>query len=83
MKTIHPVGICIVAAPALIKRLGMPDSLRTLQLEYPLSALSNSNSGRIWLWQFTDGHSFFPEKPLFIAQDIGSELAAALANYTI
>jgi hypothetical protein len=31
VKTIRPVGISIVAAPDLVKRLGMPDSLKTLQ----------------------------------------------------
>ncbi|HBQ2313955.1 LysR family transcriptional regulator [Klebsiella variicola subsp. variicola] len=82
VKTIRPVGISIVAAPDLVKRLGMPDSLKTLQYEYPLSALSNSNSGRVWPWQFADGNSFFPAKPKFIASDIGSELAAALAGRT-
>ncbi|WP_047626686.1 LysR family transcriptional regulator [Enterobacter sp. ZOR0014] len=82
VKCIRPVGIRIVAAPELINQLGMPDSLRTLQYEYPLSALSNSNSGRVWPWQFKDGSSFFPAKPKFIASDIGSELAAALAGRT-
>ncbi len=82
VKAIRPVGVRIVAAPDLIKRLGMPDSIRTMQYEYPLSALSNSNSGRIWPWQFADGSSFFPAKPTFIARDIGSELAAALAGRT-
>lgn len=82
VKAIRPVGVRIVAAPDLIKRLGIPDSIRTLQYGYPLSALSNSNSGRIWPWQFADGSSFFPTKPSFIARDIGSELAAALAGRT-
>jgi len=82
VKVIRPVGIRIVAAPDLVKRLGMPDTIRTLQYTYPLSALSNSNSGRVWPWQFADGCSFFPAKPAFIARDIGSELAAALAGIT-
>ncbi|MBS0846995.1 LysR family transcriptional regulator [Citrobacter sp. JGM124] len=80
VKLIRPVGMRIVAAPELVQRLGMPDTPRTLQYTYPLSALSNSNSGRVWPWQFADGSSFFPAKPAFIARDMGSELAAALAG---
>lgn len=82
VKVIRPVGIRIVATPDLVQRLGMPDTIRTLQYSYPLSALSNSNSGRVWPWQFADGSSFFPAKPAFIARDIGSELAAALSGRT-
>ncbi|WP_039056005.1 LysR family transcriptional regulator [Enterobacter sp. Bisph1] len=82
VKTVRSVGSCIVAAPELINRLGEPESLRSLQYDYPLSALNNRNSGRVWPWQFADGSSFFPVKPAFIANDIGSELAAALAART-
>jgi len=82
VKTIHPVGVCIVAAPDLIARMGIPGSLQDLRHNYPLSALKNSNSGRIWPWQFADGSSFFPVQPSFIAADIGSELSAALAGRT-
>nr|WP_159465249.1 LysR family transcriptional regulator [Scandinavium goeteborgense] len=82
VKTIRPVGVSIVAAPDLIERSGMPESLRDLQFNYPLSALNNSNSGRVWPWQFADGSSFFPSQPSVIAADIGSELTAALAGRT-
>lgn len=82
VRTIRPVGINIVAAPDLIARKGMPVSLHDLQYHFPLSALNNSNSGRIWPWQFADGSSFFPEQPAFISADIGSELASALAGRT-
>lgn len=82
VKTIRPVGVCIVAAPDLVTRLGIPATLRALQYEYPLSALINSNSGRVWPWQFADGHSFFPAKPAVVTNDIGSELAAALSGRT-
>lgn len=82
VKTIYPVGVNIVAAPNLIARMGTPGSLQDLRHNYPLSALKNSNSGRIWPWQFADGSSFFPVQPSFIAADIGSELSAALAGRT-
>ncbi|XUA21246.1 LysR family transcriptional regulator [Citrobacter sp. OP27] len=82
VKTIRPVGVSIVAAPDLIERSGMPESLRDLQFNYPLSALNNSNSGRVWPWQFADGSSFFPSQPSVIAADIASELTAALAGRT-
>lgn len=82
VKSIRPVGVNIVASPGLIARTGMPESLRELQFNYPLSALKNSNSGRVWPWQFADGSSFFPAQPSFIAADIGSELSAALAGRT-
>ncbi|TDX20145.1 DNA-binding transcriptional LysR family regulator [Buttiauxella sp. BIGb0552] len=82
VKTIRPVGVNIVATPDLIERGGMPESLRELQFNHPLSALNNSNSGRVWPWQFADGSSFFPVQPSFIAADIRSELSAALAGRT-
>lgn len=82
VKTIRPVGVSIVASAALIARKGLPENQRDLQYNYPLSALTNSNSGRVWPWQFADGSSFFPVQPSFIAADIGSELAAALAGRT-
>lgn len=82
VKTIHPVGVCIVAAPELIARSGIPDSLQDLRHNYPLSALYNSNSGRVWAWQFADGINFFPVRPAFIAADISSELSAALSGRT-
>lgn len=83
VKTIRPVGVQIVAAPSLIQRLGEPADLKTLQLHYPLSALSNSNSGRVWPWQFANDNSFFPTNPALVAFDIDSELAAALAGRTV
>lgn len=82
VKTIHPVGVSIVAAPELIARRGIPESLQDLRHNYPLSALNNSNSGRIWAWQFADGSSFFPVQPTFTAADISSELSAALSGRT-
>ncbi|EMY7924327.1 LysR family transcriptional regulator [Klebsiella aerogenes] len=83
VKTIRPVGVNIVAAPSLVARHGAPEDIKDLQLNYPLSALSNSNSGRIWPWQFASGNSFFPASPAFVAYDIDSELAAALAGRTV
>lgn len=82
VKTIHSVGVSIVAAPELIARRGIPESLQDLRHNYPLSALNNSNSGRFWAWQFADGSSFFPVQPTFIAADISSELSAALSGRT-
>lgn len=83
VKNIHSVGVKIVAAPELIARCGIPDSLPNLRHNYPLSALNNSNSGRSWPWQFADGsNNFYPVQPTFIAADISSELSAALAGRT-
>ncbi len=53
VKCICPVGVNIVASPDLMARTGVPESLRDLQFNYPLSALNNSNSGRVWPWQFS------------------------------
>lgn len=82
VKAICPVGVSIVAAPDLLNRLGAPTDIRDLQHNFPLSALANSNSGRVWPWLFADGSSFFPARPVFTASDIGSELAAALSGRT-
>lgn len=83
VKTICPVGVNIVASPHLVEKMGKPKNRQDLQHNYPLSALTNSNSGRVWPWQFADGNSFFPANPVFIAADIESELAAALAGRTV
>lgn len=82
VKTICPVGVSIVASPDLLNRMGAPADIRDLQHNFPLSALTNSNSGRVWPWQFADGSNFFPARPAFTASDIGSELAAALSGRT-
>lgn len=82
VKTICPVGVKIVAAPQLVAQRGLPADIRKLQYDFPLSALMNTNSGRVWPWVFADGSSFFPARPVFVASNIASELAAALAGRT-
>ncbi|EPJ3205276.1 hypothetical protein LL364_001469 [Citrobacter freundii] len=41
----------------IVEKMGKPKNRQDLQHNYPLSALTNSNSGRVWLWQFADGNS--------------------------
>lgn len=72
----------IVAAPKLLQRLGEPESLQDLALNYPLSGLINPKLKRIWHWQINEKQHFIPTHPTFLASDMYSELQAALAGRT-
>lgn len=83
---VKPVGTaedCIVAAPDLLTRLGMPRSWQHLQRDYPLSALLNPNTGRAWPWYLSDTMQLMPYRPRLLTTRMENELIAALAGQTI
>lgn len=74
---------CIVASPKLLDKIGTPKDWQSLQKHYPLSALMNPNTGRVWSWYLSNDHHFEPAKPKFIAQNMSDELLTALKGHSI
>lgn len=83
VRKICEVEDCIVAAPALLARLGTPESWQALQKDYPLSALFNPNTGRAYAWYLSNQHQFVPVRPKFTTTHIDYEITAALSAQTI
>lgn len=67
----------IVATPALIARLGTPQSIEAL-LAMPSVALRNQADGKCWPWYFHDSQQYKHLHPAFITDDAETELAIAL-----
>lgn len=78
----HVGTVCekIVAAPALVARLGMPETVESLRRDYPLSANIDENSGRVEAWSLGEEVTFTPRVPLVMSNDMYVELAAARAG---
>ncbi len=72
----------IVASPALLKRLDFPKDLQDLAQNYPLSGLIDPKLKRIWQWQINAEQCFMPNRAIFFASDVQSELQSALAGRT-
>ena len=72
------IGFHVVAAPALVERVGVPQALDELQA-LPTTALIDRNSGRPWPWPFRGSKSFLPT-PAFLTDDPDAEVKAALAG---
>ena len=70
----------IVASPTLLKRLGVPKDLQDLVQNYPLSGLIDPKLKRIWQWQINAEQRFMPNRTIFFASDVQSELQSALAG---
>lgn len=83
---IRKVGLvedCIVASPALLERLGIPENWQDLKKNYPLSALFNPNTGRPYTWYLSNQEQFIPTHPKFTATRISDELTAVRQAQTI
>ena len=77
-RQIARISFHVVAAPSLVARTGLPESILQLQ-SMPYTAWINSNSGRPWPWQFRQSRTFAPEsEPAFLTDDPESEVQAAL-----
>lgn len=72
------ISFHVVAAPALVERVGLPHAVDDLQA-LPTTALIDRNSGRPWPWHFKASKSFMPT-PAFVTDDPEAELEAALAG---
>ena len=69
----------IVAAPRLIKKLGMPGGVDALA-GLPVTAALDINTGRPWPWHFKAGRQWKPASPAFVADNADMEMGAALAG---
>ncbi|MBF0803411.1 MULTISPECIES: LysR substrate-binding domain-containing protein [unclassified Neisseria] len=68
----------IVASPELIAQTGMPEDWQSLQRHYPLSALINPNTGRVWNWYLSNQYQFSPARPKFVSNRMENELIGVL-----
>jgi DNA-binding transcriptional LysR family regulator len=78
-RTVGKMPLHVVAAPALIERVGTPQSLDALSA-LPLTALIDLSSGRPWPWAFSKRRIVTVTSPAFVTDDIDAECAAVLAG---
>jgi DNA-binding transcriptional LysR family regulator len=78
-KPVGTMALRVVAAPSLIARTGVPQSIDELA-RLPLTALIDRNSGRPWPWPFSRGRLMTLSSPAFVTDDTDAECAAVLAG---
>ncbi|WP_221796628.1 LysR family transcriptional regulator [Oceanobacter mangrovi] len=76
-RSIGKLRFSIVATPALIERCGKPEHLIELD-QFPIVALQDTHSARLWPWRFAHNHSYTPASPLVVCNDAEAELQAVL-----
>ncbi len=78
-RSLGHMALRVVAAPALIERVGIPRDIGALQ-GLPLTALIDRSSGRPWPWVFSKGRQMSPITPVFLTDDVDAEGSAVLAG---
>ncbi|WP_077003243.1 LysR family transcriptional regulator [Variovorax sp. KK3] len=78
-RSVDRMALKVVAAPALVARTGVPGNLDELQ-RMPLTALVDSNSGRLWSWAFSRKRQMPVATPAFVTDDTDAECSAVLAG---
>ncbi|CAN5694376.1 LysR family transcriptional regulator [soil metagenome] len=78
-RTVGHMPLHVVAAPALLDRLGTPQDIDALSA-MPMTALIDRSSGRPWPWSFSKRRLITVASPAFVADDIHAECAAVLAG---
>ena len=73
------VGFSVIASPKLIARVGEPTDLAALAL-LPTTGFIDRNTGRLWPWQFGNGHQFTPTNLAFQTDDGDCECRAVVAG---
>lgn len=81
-RAVARVGFDVVASPALLARVGTPDSQEALWMR-PTTALIDRNTGRAWPWLFRGGRQVAAPNPAFVADDPEAECAAVVAGLGI
>lgn len=76
-RTVAPVSLPIVAAPALLARVGRPATLSELEA-LPVTALIDPNTGRPWPWFLAGGEQWQPRQPVLLANGGLAESLAAV-----
>jgi DNA-binding transcriptional LysR family regulator len=69
----------IVAAPRLIKKVGVPENIDALS-SLPVTVALDINTGRPWPWHFKAGRQWTPTAPTLVADNADMEMGAALAG---
>lgn len=78
-KAVGQVSFHVVAAPALLARVGAPAGVADLA-RMPVTVTLDANSGRPWPWFFSDGRQWMPPQPAFQTDDSLSEFDAVVAG---
>jgi DNA-binding transcriptional LysR family regulator len=78
-RAVGKMALHVVAAPALIERVGLPQGLDALSA-LPLTALIDRSSGRPWPWAFSRRRVVTVSSPAFVTDSIDAECAAVLAG---
>ena len=76
-RAVADVPFYIVGTPALIARVGEPESLEALA-EMPVTATMDPNTGKPWPWFLAGGEQWQPRTPLVVTNDTRAELNAVL-----
>ncbi|HEX5538377.1 MAG TPA: LysR family transcriptional regulator, partial [Methylophilaceae bacterium] len=71
------IAFLAVASPALIARVGTPNSVQAL-LDLPTVALVDNSTGRRWPWYFSSSQQFMPRATAFITDDPETEVNLVL-----
>lgn len=69
----------VVAAPALLDRVGVPERIEQLDA-LPTSAFLDTRTGRPWPWLFAGGVQCTPAHPRFTVNDSEAECSVVLAG---
>ena len=74
-RTVSVVSLRIVAAPALLKRVGPVESVAGLDT-LPTTQLIDRNTGRPWPWTLNREREILPALPAFVTDDAQAEWPA-------
>ncbi|MGU2439574.1 LysR substrate-binding domain-containing protein [Burkholderia cenocepacia] len=78
-RMVGPLPMWVVAAPALIRRLGEPKNRKALEA-MPVTCLIDRASGRPWPWMFRGEQQFVPPPPAYLTDDTEVEIEAVCAG---
>ncbi|MDR8052617.1 LysR family transcriptional regulator [Burkholderia cenocepacia] len=78
-RMVGPLPMWVVAAPALIRRLGEPKNRKALEA-MPVTCLIDRASGRPWPWMFRGEQQFVPPSPAYLTDDTEVEIEAVCAG---
>ncbi|KHK57797.1 LysR family transcriptional regulator [Ralstonia sp. A12] len=78
-RSIGSVPLWVVAAPALLDRVGEPKTPDAL-LALPVTTLINRTDGRAWPWAFRGDTQLQPHRTAFVTDDPETEVQAACAG---
>ncbi|MDH6592706.1 DNA-binding transcriptional LysR family regulator [Variovorax sp. TBS-050B] len=78
-RVVGRMALYVVAAPALVARTGVPQTLDELA-RLPLTGLIDRSAGRPWSWFFSRGRQMPVTAPAFLTDDVDAECAAVLAG---